>query len=60
MRSTDVPEHVSCRDCLGLGNKSKAPVVVAEPNGNVLSPKDLEAKRLRDEAVKKRMGQKKF
>ena len=30
--------------------------VVAEPNGNVLSPQDLEAKRRRDAAVRKRLG----
>ena len=50
---------VPIRDVLAEAEKLKARGVrwsPTDPNGNVLSPNDLEAKRLRDEAVKRRLG----
>ncbi len=53
----DVPIRAVLLEAERLKNKSPRHVVM-DTNGNVLSPQDLESKRLRDEAVRKRMAQK--
>ena len=57
----DVPIRAVMAEADRLRQKQKKSTdrrPASQINGNVLSPQDLEAKRLRDEAVRKRLGSK--